>query len=57
MSAGLVPVITTSELPAVALALLTLSGDRLSIVMVVLPLSLPSCALMPVQSVIWAVSA
>ena len=43
--------------PAVAVALMTLPGDRLSIVMMVLPLSLPSCAFVLVQSLIWADSA
>ena len=57
LSAGFVHASNTCVLAAVAVALLTLPGDRLSIVMTVLPLSLPPFAWVPVQSSIWAVSA
>ena len=42
LSAGLVHASVTCVLPEVAVALLTLPGDRLSIVTVVPPLSLPA---------------
>ena len=49
-STGFVQVSTTCALPAVAVAAVTLPGDRLSMVTVVPPVSLPACALVPVHA-------
>ena len=56
-SAGFVHATATWPLPAVTVDAVTFPGDRLSIVTVVPPVSLPACAFVPVHAVIAAVTA
>ena len=56
-STGLVQPSNTWALPAVAVEAVTLPGERLSIVTVALPLSLPLCVSPSVQAVMRAVTA